>query len=328
MNVNKLFASAIVAAGVAMPALAQQWQYEYRIIADGDAGAPTGAWAQQPFSLSATQIGFWIQARVMMTGATGNQANWGIGRCTAPGVPNNDFVVISDSVASSLLNRGRINSSGTALFGRGSGYRNGGASPTANQNTAAGNNGNNVGAGTVPGLMPTAFAVGTTNDENGAFDSGNDRIYGWDAYVGGTRNSPVFNDPDNGPTDVVDNNTGLPVNPWNVNGAAGPSNANPTANAATPVAQGTFSPWANLYRFVVIVTDTTTPRTVTLNSAAQLNGTVQAAPSSAGGNSWAMQLSSPFQASATYSWTYPPIPTPGVATLLGLGGLAMARRRR
>lgn len=288
---NKSIAFAVLsAAGLVSTAMAQ-YTFEYRIIADGDLGAPTGLGTQYPISGTATQIGFWIQARVSQT--TGQ--NWGIGRCTAPQSPNCDFLTVSD-IASTTLNRGTVNSANTN-FGRGTGYRTG-----TGQNTAATNSAGNA-----------AFPS-TTGNLNGSFDQGGQRIYGWDAYVGGTR------------TGVADENGDLTINPWAVNGGSAPAAGGAPGSGNTPVANGVFSPWANLYRFIVLVPDHSSNRTVTLNSSAQLNGTVQAAETSAGSGSFAMQLSAASQASATY--TFAVTPTPGAAALFGLGALAAGRRRR
>lgn len=280
MNVNKIFASAIVAAGVAMPALAQ-YTYEFRIIADGDAGAPTGAWAQQPLSTTATAIGFWLQARVSQTTGT----NYGIGRVTSPAVPGVSFLTVTDATGSQL-NRGAINGTATQ-HGRGAGFRSGGVN--------VGAAGNAAGSGAFPS---------TTNNQNGGLDSGNTRIYGFDAYVGATR------------TGTLDPDTGESINPWGVNGSA----------TAGSVASG-FSPWANIYRFVVLPTNSNSQRVITLNANAQLNGTLGAQETSPGSNSWALQLAPGVTRTAQYSFNYG-IPTPGAAALLGLGGLAAARRRR
>lgn len=313
---NKSIVLAVLsAAGLASIASAQTgYTFEYRIIADGDAGAPSGVWGSLPLSNSATSIGFWIQARVSQTVNT----NWGIVRATAPAAPNCDFITVTDgaAIASTVLNRGRTSSatSGTGLHtGRGTGYTTGGLRSSAgngiiSQDTAAGNNGNNSGANTNAAQMPAAFP-GVTNAENGAFDNAGRRIYGFDAYVGATRSG-------------IDDGDGNLVNPWNVNGAAG-------SLTAAPVPNGQFSPWANLYRFVVILDGATNnvQRTITLDSAAQLNGSVQAAETSPGSGSYAMQVGPASQASAQYSFVWG-VPTPGAAALMGMGMLAAGRRRR
>lgn len=321
---NKSMVMAVLSvAGIASIASAQNgYTFEYRIIADGDAGAPSGTWPSAPISNTATSIGFWIQARVSQTVNT----NWGIGRATAPAAPNCDFITVTDGAAigSTTLNRGRTStaaSTGTSIHtGRGAGYTSGGlrssvANGVISQDTPTGNNGNNTGANTNAGLMPAAFP-GVTNAENGAFDSAGDRIYGFDAYVGGTR------------TGLLDGDGSPTINPWNVNGAAGTVG---DGTGATPVANGVFSPWANLYRFNVILDGATvnTQRTITLNSSAQLNGTVQAAETSPGSGSFAMQLASPGTVMSTqYSFVWGNVPTPGAAALMGMGMLAAGRRRR
>lgn len=318
---NKSMVMAVLSvAGIASVACAQAgYTFEYRFVADGDgsANAPAApaAGTSMPISNTATQIGFWLQARVMQT--TGQ--NWGIGRAGAPGAPNCDFISLTDSAsAATTLNRGRTSASVTATglhTGRGAGYTSGGLrSSTTNgsisQDTATGNNGNNSGANTNAAQMPAAFP-GVTNAENGAFDNAGDRIYGFDCYVGATRSA-------------LDDGEGNLVNPWNVNGTA-------PSLTATPVPNGEFSPWASLYRFVVILDGSTvnTQRTIVLNSTVQLNGTLQAAETSPGSGNWAMQLANPGTVmSAQYSFVWGNVPTPGAAALMGMGMLAAGRRRR
>lgn len=292
--------AAIAAAGLSAVAQAQiDYTFELRLIPDGAAGAPSGAWAQYPHSATATRIGFWVQARVMQDSGE----NWGIGRFTAPPSPNCDFITVTDSAGGTTLQRGQINTSTTnPRHGRSLPYTNGGLN--------IGATGNDAGSAAFPGV---------TNNENGAFDSGNTRLYGMDAYVGGTRTSP---------TGVFDVNTGNPVNPWGVNGAT-PSFPDPdNATAANPVPTGEWSPWASLYRIWVVPTITNGQRGITLTVSGQLNGTVQAAPSATGGSNWAMQLGAGETMSTTYTFNYGIVPTPGAAALVGMGVLVAGRRRR
>jgi len=290
--VNKIVLSGIVmAAGLAASAQAQQWSFEMRLIADGDAGAPSGLGTAynigNPAGVTASRIGFWLQARVMQTG--GGQ-NWGITRASLPAGGGTSFITLNDPAAGSSLSRGTVNSA-NSNYGRGTGFRSGG--------TATGQTGNAAGS--------AAFPSGTNNN-NGGLDNGGSgalmtRIYGFDAYVGATRNA---SDPDN------------IYNPWGVNGATNNSGA-----AVSPVDQGTFSPWANLYRVWVDVASFS-GRTVVMNASALLNGSVQT--SDVGGGLFPMQLS-PGQTLST-SYTFTVVPTPGAAAMLGLGGLAAMRRRR
>lgn len=279
---NKIALSGIVVAGLASAALAQTpvYTFEHRLIPDGAAGAPTGAWTQfaigNPAAVTATRIGFWLQARVSQTGGT----NYGIGRAGNGATPNASFISTSD--AGSTLARGAINAGGTQ-HGRGTGYRNGGSN--------VGETGNAAGSAAYPG---------SANNQNGGLDSGNRRIYGFDSYVGATRNG-------------VDDGEGNFSNPWGVNGGA--------AGAAVPT--GEFSPWANLYRFYVDI-GTNNGQTVVLNYTVQLNGTLQT--QDVGGGLFPLQLGAAQLVNGSYTFTM--VPTPGAAAVLGLGGLVAARRRR
>jgi hypothetical protein len=295
-HVNKIVLSSIVAAaGIAASANAQTsgaYTFEMRLIPDGAAGAPAGPGSTfnigNPAAVTATRIGFWLQARVSQTAGE----NWGIVRASSPaGGTAASFVAVTDAVAGgSVLTRGSVNAANTN-FGRGSGYRNGGA-PT-------GQTGNNAGNSPFPG---------STGNENGGLDNGGAgpvtrRVYAFDAYVGSTRPAP---------------NPDEPSQPWNVNGAQG---------AGSPVAQGTFSPWASLYR-VWIDIPTNSERDVVVSASALLNGALQAAPTDASQASWAMQIAVDNGVVANATYTFHVVPTPGAAAMLGLGGLAAIRRRR
>lgn len=289
---NKIVLSGIVmAAGLAASAQGQtQHSFEMRLIADGDAGAPS---VSSQFAIgnaagvTATRIGFWLQARVMQTG--GGQ-NWGITRASLPAGGGTSFITLNDPSAGSSVSRGTVNGTGS-LFGRGLGFRSGGSS--------TGNTGNAAGS--------AAFPSGTNNN-NGGLDNGGSgalmtRIYGFDAYVGATRNAA---------------NPDEPYNPWGVNGASNTSGAD-----APSVPLGEFSPWANLYRVWVDI-GSFDGRTVVINASALLNGSMQT--SDVGGGLYPMQLSPGQTLSSSYTFTV--VPTPGAAAMLGLGGLAALRRRR
>lgn len=280
--------AAIAAGGVVSIANAQPtgnppgYEYEFRIIADGDVGAPTGPGTLFPRTTVSSQIGFWLQARVRQS----VNENWGITRVSPPAAPETSFVTVTDSVGSSLQ-RGTTNSSNTN-FGRGSGYRNGGP------NTGA--TGNAGGSVAFPGV---------TNNQNGAIDSGGTRIYSFDSYVGSDR--PPQNADD-------------PSNPWGVNGSLTPSSPIPSDGV-------TWSPWASVYRFVVLPTNSLSQRTITLDAYALINGAVAVRPTDAGLSRYAMEVGPGRNMGATYSFTYG-IPTPGAAALLGMGALTAGRRRR
>ncbi|MFT3683468.1 MAG: hypothetical protein QM783_00855 [Phycisphaerales bacterium] len=239
---------------------------------------------------SATRIGFWLQARVAQTAGE----NWGVVRASTPtGGTSASYIAVIDSAGGASISRGTTNSAGTN-FGRGSGYRAGG--------TATGQSGN------APDSTPFPNYAG---NQNGTLDNGGSgvlmtRIYGFDSYVGGGRTPQ---DPD------------APSQPWNVNGAPG---------AGSPVpSDGTFSPWANLYRVWIDITSTAT-RDVTVSVSALLNGATQAAPTDGSQQNWVMQVATQYGVVATASYTFHVgiVPTPGAMAVLGLGALTASRRRR
>ncbi|HYD01986.1 MAG TPA: hypothetical protein VEB22_12230 [Phycisphaerales bacterium] len=284
------------------------YTFEMRLIPDGDVGSPGGPSAAHTYILGGTPLaglptraGFWLQARVAQTSGQ----NWGITRASSPAGGGASFISVNDPAVGTSLSRGVVNSGGT-LFGRGTGYRSGGA--------------NTGGSGNAPGSAP--FPGGAGN-ENGGLDNGGaapmvTRIYGFDAYLGPTR-SDTDSDGDG---DVDDTFDGLPEQPWRVNG--GPSNA--ASDGQPHPSDGTFSAWANLYRFYVDFSDVTTLRDITINASALLNGAVQASPTSPGGATYALQLG-PGQVLAT-TFTIRMWPTPGAAALLSLAAVAGLRRRR
>lgn len=292
---NKIVLSSIVAvAGIAASAQAQ-YVFEMRLIADGQAGAPTPANSGPAFpigdvaNVQASRIGFWLQARVSQT--TGQ--NWGVVRATSPaGGSSASFISVSDPAGATSLARGQTGRVGaTDRFGRAMGYQNGGSASGSTGNTGT----------SVP--FP-----GSTGNQNGGLDNGGagllpTRAYAFDAYVGSTRNGD--GDPDN--------------NPWGINGGA---------QSAPHPSDGTFSPWATLYRVYVDVGSLTTVRTITLNASALLNGAIGANPTDDSFASWAMQLAVQQGQVRTTDFTFAVAPTPGAAAMLGLGGLAAMRRRR
>src|SRR6185295_1508958 len=108
-----------------------------RLVADGTADAP-GLGAQysigNPAAVTATRIGFWLQARVAQTV---NQ-NWGIDRFSRPSAAQGGgdaFIRVNDPLNQMSISRGTVDAGGT-LYGRGAGYRNQDAS---NNNTNASN---------------------------------------------------------------------------------------------------------------------------------------------------------------------------------------------
>jgi hypothetical protein len=279
-----------VACAFVAPVSAQSpYSFEMRLVADGTADAP-GLGAQysigNPAAVTATRIGFWLQARVAQTV---NQ-NWGINRFSTPGATQGGgdaFVRVNDSLNQMSISRGTVDVAGT-LYGRGTGYR---FMDVANNNT---NTGNSAGPNYENGFLNSAGPEGSAN-----------AITGIDSYMGAFRNST--------PTD----------NPWGVNGGA--------ASAPWP-SDGTFAPWANLYRVWIDIYDFTA-REVTVDARGLLNGAVQT--QFIGGTFWPMQTNVPagqVQASiftlTTSTYSFSIVPTPGAAAGLGLAGLAALRRRR
>jgi hypothetical protein len=265
------------------------YEFEFRLIADGQVGAPTGPGTLYPLSNVATQIGFWVQARVRQS----VNENWGITRVSPPAAPETSFLTVSDPAGATTMARGSTNAANTN-FGRGSGYRNGGPGNGSPANTASGNDG---GAVAFPGI---------TNNQNGTIDSGATRIYSFDSYVGSTRNPANADDP---------------TNPWGINGSQ-------TASAPLPSDGVTWSPWASVYRFVIIPTNVNTQRTITINAFALINGAISVHPTDASLAQYAMEVGPGRSMAADFSFSYGIVPTPGAAALLGVGALAAGRRRR
>ncbi|HYD01985.1 MAG TPA: hypothetical protein VEB22_12225 [Phycisphaerales bacterium] len=85
------------------------------------------------------------------------------------------------------------------------------------------------------------FAPYRHGSGDGTLSADQQRIVGLDAFVGGTR---ADTDAD-GDGDADDNADGSPEQPWRVNGG----NANAAVDGVPHPSDGTFAPWANLYRF-------------------------------------------------------------------------------
>lgn len=288
-----LLAPLLLAVGTAT-AYAQQPEYtfEMRLIADGEAGAPSGPGQVYPNNIFAdprpTRIGFWLQARVSVTG---DAENWGIVRASSPSDGASSIQMYTVHTAS--LGRGTVNGANTN-YGRGTGYRNGGV--------ATGHTGNTGNSQPFPGIV---------GNENGALDNGGsgeliNRIYGFNSFVGATRAAT---------------NPGEPSQPWNVNGALG---------AGAPVAPEAFSPWANLYRFWVDISSYATLPPghfpgdgLYITASAQLFGSLRAAPTDPSMTTWAMVMGPGQLMTATWG-----IPSPSACSVLVFASAFVTRRRR
>jgi hypothetical protein len=166
----------------------------------------------------------------------------------------------------------------------------------------------------------TVNASGTQTGRGSGYRNGlPNNVGGFDAFVGATRSDNDFD----GDGSSDDNGDGVPENPWGVNGALHAANV----DGVPILGNGTFSPWANLYRVWLNTGVQPASGFITLSAQATLVGSLAAAPTDATFETWAMQQgpSQTLTASYTINW---PIPTPGAAAVLGLGGPAVLRRRR
>ena len=265
---RNLAAALLLAVGSGMAVAQPVYQFEMRLIADGGAGAPNGPW---PMYSSATlfteheptRIGFWLQARVAVTGGE----NWGIMRAGASDGEPASIAATNTIGWPSTIQPGAINA-GQTLLGSANGYRHG--------------------------------------DGDGQLSADHRLISGFDAYVGSTRNAV---DPDD------------PQNPWGVNGS----------NFSTPPVpgDGTFAPWANLYRFYVDL-DVSGPgfpfsvEGFSIHAVAML--TVGTGVADEGNGVFTMLPGGSRFIETDFSIYY--IPAPAATGILALGGLWASRRRR
>lgn len=275
---RKLCAVLVAGAGCAM-AGAQTYTLEARLIVDGAAGSPGGPTPALTFpftfpNTTATRLGFWLQARVAVTGAP----NWGVMRGGGDA-----FIQMTNTIGwPSTVQFAPVNAAQTQ-FGSGRGYRAG--------------------------------------DSQGTISADRRRLSSFDAFTGATR-TDTDADLDG---DLDDDGDGLPENPWGVNGSSFPAYL-----SGGPIpGNGTFSPWASVYRFYMDL-DTSGPgfpfadehysliAGLTITAAAGVrddgNGVFTMLP----GPSQHFDLES--------SYTY--VPSPGASTLLALGALAVLGRRR
>lgn len=306
IHVNKTVLAALVsAAGLATSAYAQNGTYviEVRLVVDGSADAPTGSGIQSFLpGPQATRVGLTLQARVRQTatGSNTGSGNYGIAGVVAlPGTGNAARLTHNDSTFSGgsylALRRGQ---SGTVVS-------------TADNSPIAGffggeNNPNDLASGAARNFRGQGVADGTTPDVNS--ETGN--------AAGATGANSAS------------------ANGFFNNSASGIAGLASTISAIQPAnptlyANGVDSPWYNLYRaYFDPQANTSDPvRNVTVTFSGRVLAVVRTTASPTGGRSLttggANGAQNDLGASATFQ-----VPTPGAMALLGLGGLAAARRRR
>jgi uncharacterized protein (TIGR03382 family) len=323
----------VAAAGLATSVNAQSPnpQFELRIVVDGTPGSPfqggsnffPAASASNPVP---TMVGLTIQARVTTTGTT---ANWGIVRAGFVSGVGQSWITHNDAltnqtnsqwsandVATSAFRRGVTGDAGTPTPRRGlfNNFRN---AVTSNMNMESGN-------GTFVntfnnGLMQRGSVVG------GAWVAGTGPGTGG-GIVGVDGNSPSFSNLA-GLAPLVDSSITLP------DGSQGLAPAGTGLGRAGATATDTVtSPWENIYRFMFVPrTNGSDPlREVTVSAGFRLDyaNTIGDASGAGEGPFFKVgdlqnRVTSIIQGSVQFE-----VPTPGALALLGLGGLAVARRRR
>jgi hypothetical protein len=295
MTTKNVLLSLTAVAGLASAALAQNAQFDLRVVLDNDPASPFFGTSEarlpgfNSLGVWTTAVGLTIQARVRTTGTFNN---FGIIRFTnsaaagATRISHNDATSNqTSSLWSSITNvwqRGLTgeNAEDRGVFGA---YRN---TVTAAQNIESGN-----GTFATAPVNTSPFSFG--NLQNGFMQS-----------VGGS---------------------GQIVAADMARTASGTANPNFAAGATSTTV--VTSPWANLYRFIFVPrtnngSDLARGVTVTVAGRLQYGGT----QGTVGGLFILNPATTPaVQTSATVTFA---VPTPGAAALLGLGGLAVARRRR
>ncbi len=326
--------SLVAAAGMTTSVFAQSTaapQFELRIVVDGTAGSPFQSGgnffpAANPLNQIVTAVGLTIQARVTTTGTT---QNWGIGRAGFVSGVGQSWITHNDAltnqtnaqwsagdIATSAFRRGITGDAGTPTPRRGlfNNFRN---AVTSAQNLESGN-GTFVNAFN-NGLMQRGSVVG------GAWVAGSGPGTGG-GIVGVDGNSPSFGTlaaliP------LVDETVELP------DGNFGTAPAGTGLGRAGDTATDTVtSPWENIYRFIFIPrTNGSDPyREVTVSAGFRLDWAASIGDASGAGEgpffkvlNLQDRVTSMINGSVSFF-----VPTPGALALLGLGGLAVFRRRR
>jgi hypothetical protein len=227
-------------------------------------------------------VRFVVEGRSQAVSLAPGNTHYGLGRLsvgpTGSGVAAQIRLV--DSAGASRLRRGEVAPSGPGGFpltGRAPLYRTGGpvsdtvASPWHSTDVNGTNN----------GLFPSG-----ANNQFGAFDLDNDRIYGFDSYLGPARQGVL--------------------NPWLVDFPVVPL--------------GSFSPWKELYLFDAFLGPTIEPRIVTIQAEGFMAAAVRT--QDIGGGNWLMSLASATNGAAgaiapsfIFSAGRDTIPPPTFATL-------------
>lgn len=281
-------------AGLASAALAQSPQLEMRIVTDDNPASPFfgTAGAALP-GVGTTLVGLTLQARITTTGTFANFGISAFGNSSSVGA---SFIRHNDSVSNqtSALWSNISNVWSRGLTGQDAETR-GVFSPYRNTVTAVQNIESGNGTFTSPNTA-SPFTFG--NLPNGFIQTG----------IAGDSGAQIR---------AIDGALSASATPY-TNYAAGAT--------STTV---TVSPWANLYRFFFAprtnVGDNERQVTITAGGRLRWGGSQ--------GNVGGLNIVSPSSVGATPAFftsgsvTFT-VPTPGAAALLGLGGLAVARRRR
>lgn len=302
---NKTVLAALVSvAGLATSAYAQNGTYviEVRLVVDGSAEAPTGSGITSFLpGPQATRVGLTLQARVRQTATGSNSASGNYG--------------IAGVVAISASSLARFNHSDAAFSGGAYLALKRGVTGTAvssnDSNPIAGffggeNNPNDLSGPSARNFRGQGVADGTAPDVNGE-----------------TNNAPAASGANSQSANGFFNNS--------ASGLTGLASTIAAIQPANPTlyATGTNSPWYNLYRsyFDPQPNSSDPVRNVTVTFTGRVLAVVRTTASPIGGRSLTTGGGNGAQndqgASATFQ-----VPTPGAMALLGLGGLAAARRRR
>lgn len=301
MTTKNVLLSLTAVAGLASAALAQNAQFDLRIVLDNDPASPffgTSEARLPGFDASGvwtTAVGLTIQARVRTTGTF---ANYGIVRWTNSAASGSTRISHNDATSnqtssqwSNINNVWQRGLTGQDAETRGvfNPFRN---TVTSLQNIESGN-----------GTFATAPAVSGTSSTHGNLQNG---------FIMSTHPTAP------GTSQIVAADAALAAQP------VAPTNFAAGATSTTIVT----SPWVNIYRMIFVPrtndgTDLARQVTVTARGRLQYGATFGTVSGLFITNPVTTTPTTQSVASVTFL-----VPTPGAAALLGLGGLAVARRRR